>query len=443
MRSPVTVRFLVFLLAAAGLVTGCQSGGSSDGAGGSSVGTGGRGTGGAPPSGIGGTTGTAGAAGRAGAGQGGNGDRDAAADGGVPDAAASDGALGADLARADAPVDTRSPDAGSPDADGADVQELIHYYGRWNRLTDRAITVNSGSHVSATFTGTAISARFDVTLNQLPNPTLAWRIDQQPWQEAELAATLPLATGLTGTHQVLLMVRSLNEQQSRWTPPLVSSITFLGFSVTGGAVQSSARPVRPRIEFLGDSITEGVNVWPARPGMDTVCWREDGRLGFASQTAQALGAEWRQVGFGRQGLLIGGNGGVPVASSAFNFIYQGVPRDSWQPDLVVINQGTNDMAANPATFRAAYLTFLATVRAGYPAAKIAALRPFGGFLAADIKAAVDARTAAGDARVFYIDTTGWLVAPGDFTDTLHPNVQGSTKAAQALTAAITNGGLLP
>ena len=438
--TPSAARLLVFLLAALGGGTACQSGGSPGGAGGSASGSGGRGSGGTP--GAAGTTGVAGAAGDAGPGTGGSGGRDAAVVG-VPDAAPSDGALRDDLARTDASGDTRSSDAGSADADASSVQELIHYYGRWNRLTDRAITVNSGSQVSATFSGAAISARFDVTLNQLPNPTLAWRIDQQDWQEAELAATLPLATGLSGTHQVLLMVRSLNEQQSRWTPPLVSSITFLGFAVTGGAVQPSERPARPRIEFLGDSITEGVNVWPARPGKDTVCWREDGRLGFASQTAQALGAEWRQVGFGRQGLLIGGNGGVPVANDAFNFIYQGIPRDSWQPDLVVINQGTNDMAANPATFRAAYQTFLATVRVGYPAAKIAALRPFGGFLATEIKAAVDARAAAGDARVFYIDTTGWLVAPADFTDTLHPNVQGSTKAAQALTAAITTGGLLP
>lgn len=433
--TPSPARFLVFLIASTGGWTACQSGASSGGAGG-------NGTGGSLSPATGGTTGAAGAPTDASPADVGNGDRDAAV-AGVPDAPVADGVIREDVARADAPVDTRSADAGATDADGGGVQELIHYYGRWNRLTDRAITVNSGSHVSASFSGTAISARFDVSLNQLPNPTLAWRIDQQDWQEAELAATLPLATGLSGTHQVLLMVRSLNEQQSRWTPPLVSSITFLGFAVTGGALQSSARPVRPRIEFLGDSITEGVNVWPVRPGKDTVCWREDGRLGFASQTAQALGVEWRQVGFGRQGLLIGGNGGVPVANDAFNFIYQGVPRDAWQPDLVVINQGTNDMAANPATFRSAYGTFLATVRAGYPAAKIAALRPFGGFQAAEIKAAVDARTTAGDARVFYLDTTGWLVAPADFTDTLHPNVQGSTKAAQALTAAITSGGLLP
>ena len=52
---------------------------------------------------------------------------------------------------------------------------------------DRAITVNTGSHVVATFSGTAVSARFDVSLNQTPNPTLAWRIDGGAWQEGEVA----------------------------------------------------------------------------------------------------------------------------------------------------------------------------------------------------------------------------------------------------------------
>ena len=184
--------------------------------------------------------------------------------------------------------------------------ETIHYFGRWNRLADRAITVNTGSHVVARFTGTSVSARFDVTLNQAPNPTLTWRIDADEWQEGELAATMQLGMGLLpGTHEVTLMARGLNEFQARWTPPLVSSLTFLGFDVADGALEPSPRPVRPKIEFLGDSITQGVNLWPSRPGMDTPCWRQDGCLAYASQTAQALGAEWRQVGFGRQGLLVG------------------------------------------------------------------------------------------------------------------------------------------
>lgn len=34
--------------------------------------------------------------------------------------------------------------------------------------------MNSGSRVSAHFTGSGITARFDVSLNQTPLPTLAW-----------------------------------------------------------------------------------------------------------------------------------------------------------------------------------------------------------------------------------------------------------------------------
>jgi lysophospholipase L1-like esterase len=321
------------------------------------------------------------------------------------------------------------------------VSELIHYYGRWNRLNDRAITVNTGSHVVAQFTGTGISAKFDTSLNKAPGLTMAWRIDQGPWQEGEVTSTLSLATGLTaGPHEVILMVRGLNEGQSRWSPPLVSSITFLGFDVAGGALQSSPRPVRPKIEFLGDSITEGINLFYGHNGQNTPCWNADGRRAYASQTAQTLSAEWRQVGFGRLGLLIEGNGGVPVANSAFNWIYKDVPRDDWQADLVVVNQGTNDGSAPATTFQPAYATYLKTIRVGYPGAKIAAMRPFNGAHAAEIKAEVETRKSAGDSRVYYIDTTGWL-GNGDFTDGTHPNEQGSQKAAAALVTAIKSIGL--
>lgn len=326
-------------------------------------------------------------------------------------------------------------------AAGGDA-ETIHFYGRWNRLADRAITVNTGSHVVAAFTGTGVSARFDTSLNQAPNPTLAWRIDAGDWQEGELAAKLPLASGLpAGAHQVMLMVRGFNEYQTRWTPPLISSVTFLGLDVTGGALQASPRPVRPKIEFLGDSITEGLYIWTTYNGQTTVPWRADARRSWASQTAQTLGAEWRQVGFGGQGLLKGGSSGVPPANDTVNWIYQGVPRDGWQADVVVVNQGTNDGGASATTFRPAYTTFIGTVRAAYPGAKIAAMRPYNGAHAAEIQAEVNARRAAGDSRIFYVDTSGWL-GNGDFTDGVHPNDQGSAKAATALVAAIHALGVL-
>ena len=56
-------------------------------------------------------------------------------------------------------------------------------------------------------------------------------------KEGDLAATVSLATGLpAGTHTVTLMARSMDETQSRWTPPLVSSTTLLGFTVTNCVV---------------------------------------------------------------------------------------------------------------------------------------------------------------------------------------------------------------
>jgi lysophospholipase L1-like esterase len=82
-------------------------------------------------------------------------------------------------------------------------------------------------------------------------------------------------------------------------------------------------------------------------------------------------------------------------------------------------------------FRAAYGIFVGTVRTAYMSAKIAALRPYNGAHSAEIQAEVKARAAAGDAHIFFIDTSGWL-GNADFTDGVHPDAQGSTKAATAL-----------
>jgi lysophospholipase L1-like esterase len=311
-------------------------------------------------------------------------------------------------------------------------------YGRWNVTTPgKAVTVNSGSHVTATFHGSGVSAKFDITSNTGNRPTVSFKIDGGDWVEKEIGATLELATDLSvADHTVALFVRGMNENEARWTPPLVASTTFLGFDVEGGNLVKTPRPERTKIEFLGDSITEGVALHSQGPqGQTTPNWRTDGPRGYAALTALALNAEWRQVGFGRQGLTIVGNGGVPKAQDAFNWFYAGVPRDDWQPDLVVINQGTNDRGAGGETFAPLYLSFLGLVRTAYPLAKIAALRPFVGDYGAEISAQVAARKAAGDSNVFYVDTAGWT-AQGDFTDGVHPNVSGSVKISEKLVTAL-------
>jgi len=314
----------------------------------------------------------------------------------------------------------------------------IRFFGRWDlRAPERAITVNSGSYLLAQFSGSSISARFDVATNLPPLPVLTWRIDKGNWQYGEIAPELQLGKGLAaGPHTLWLMVRGLDEHQNRWKAPLVASVTFLGPDVAGGQI---LKPLpewdapKLKIEFLGDSITEGVLVGgPHEEAKSTWAWTSNALDSWVGQTALALGAMWRQVGFGATGINHGGSGGAIAAQDSFNFFYDGCPRDDWQPDLVVINQGTNNGGDNGANYLPLYGKYLATIRAAYPKAKIAAVRPFCGAQADSIKGAVDAARAAGDREIYFIDTTGW------YSGVLHPGAADCTKIAAKMVDALKN-----
>jgi lysophospholipase L1-like esterase len=104
--------------------------------------------------------------------------------------------------------------------------------------------------------------------------------------------------------------------------------------------------------------------------------------------------------------------------------------------MVVINLGTNDAwvtrSTPGSTFQSAMTAFLANVRAKYPSAEIFVMRTFAGVYVTQTQAAVDARIAAGDSHVQYIDTTGWL-SSGDYnSDGGHPHDGGHVKIADNL-----------
>jgi lysophospholipase L1-like esterase len=323
-------------------------------------------------------------------------------------------------------------------AQAASPFDSLRFVGRWDlRSPGHAITVNGGSYMLAQFTAPTIEAKFDISLNQAPSfPTITWRIDQGAWQESEVAAKVPLASGLpAGPHTLWLMVRALDEHQSRWNPPLVASVTFLGLGFPDGGNVLPPLPEwdhpKLKIEFLGDSITEGVLVQKVRPGKTSWAWQTDALDSHACKTAMLLGAAWRQVGFGATGLAHGGSGGAPGALDSFNLFYAGCPRDSWQPDLVVVNQGTNDGGMPANQYQLLYAKYLAMIRQAYPKAIIAAERPFDGAQAAGIKQDVEAMKAAGDNNVHYINTTGWYPSPQ-----VHPDAAASTQIASKLKAAL-------
>jgi lysophospholipase L1-like esterase len=315
----------------------------------------------------------------------------------------------------------------------------LQWRGRWSVTRDRALTVNTGSQLHACFSGERLLIRFEADGYQHEPPQLWLRLDEEPWQAIEVAPLIELAAGPPhGSHRLQIVFKGTREWDSRWREPLQAALVVTGVGLPDGGALLEPPPLpRLRAEFLGDSITEGVLVHRVdRPFPEAWPERSDGRLGYAFQAGERLGADTRVVGFGRLGVTIEGNGGVPAAPDAFDWICEGVPRDEWQPHIVVINQGSNDASVPADRFGPAYDRYLGVVRAGYPEAHVFALRPFGGFHGDDIRELVEARVAAGDARLHYVDTTGWVESGSDTTDSVHPNLEGHRRAAERLEAVI-------
>jgi hypothetical protein len=238
-------------------------------------------------------------------------------------------------------------------------------------------------------------------------PQIYVRIDGGPralyWVDRP---SIALASGLPGgVHRADIAVKDVDERANRWVPPLQSGLIVTGFRLADGA---ALRPVRrdrgPRIEFLGDSITQGVRAVGPQIGPRGA----DAMKDYAWLVGTAFHANFHQVGFGAQGILRPGGGQVPPAPAAFglNFAGSAAP-DTPAPNAVVVNQGTNDaLNGIPTTdFQPAYEGYLRRLRTAWPHAWIFALRPFGGYFAAEIAAAV---RDVNDPGIVYVDTSGWL-----------------------------------
>jgi lysophospholipase L1-like esterase len=191
------------------------------------------------------------------------------------------------------------------------------------------------------------------------------------------------------------------------------------------------------IEYVGDSITEGVLVLSPGPEArrERGRWPQysDGRRTWAYESALALGAEPRIAGFGRLGLTIHGNGGVPPGAYSFAFVYAGAPIDkSRLPDAVVVNMGTNDRRAPGEVFAPLYRQYVETIRREYPGTAIFCMQPFAGSHGDVIERVVEGLRQAGDRAVHYVSTSGWIDVQAHTTDRLHLNLEGNRIAAEKL-----------
>ena len=286
----------------------------------------------------------------------------------------------------------------------------IRTIGRWDK-SDPALYHSywDGAYLRTGFTGTGVKIKL------AQGTRLSVSIDSEALRDIDAP---PGVVDLTmqpldkGQHTLLVGGAGQNEE-----------VAFAGLELDDGA-RTYALPPRPIVEFVGDSITTG--------------------KGYGWFAGDALGADHVQIAFSGIALTSGfgcldnktGMDKQYFRLKNFNHL-QDEPPVAWpfdyQPQIVVINLGQNDQCGSEPDeiMTASYATFLRAIRVRLPQTQIVALRPFGGAYAKAEGKAVENLIEAGDKRLQFVDTGGWLVTD-DFRDGIHPNQLGHAKVALRL-----------
>ena len=234
-----------------------------------------------------------------------------------------------------------------------------------------------------------------------------------------------------------------------------------------GNIKVTGTPIKPTankdllIEFVGDSITCGYGVDDPDKDHHFVTATEDVTKAYAYRTAQALNADYSMVSFSGYGIISGfTNNGKKVTAQTVpqyytklgfswsangNFAPSNIDWDfsKRQPDLIVVNLGTNDDSYTQSDpekkqeYCDAYVEFLKTIRANNPDARIlCAFGIMGDRLFEYVQLAVNNYTEeTGDTNI-----SAMKFDPQDPNDGYsadwHPSVTTHEKASEKLVAEI-------
>jgi lysophospholipase L1-like esterase len=225
-----------------------------------------------------------------------------------------------------------------------------------------------------------------------------------------------------------------------------------------GTIAPTAAKAR-KIEFIGDSITCGYGVEAKGASESFSTATQNASKSYAYLTAQALDADYSFVSYSGFGIISGytGDGNINTASLVpplyekvcFSYNDTNFSANKWdfaqfQPNIVVINLGTNDNSYTKGdeekctTYQKQYTEFLKTIRKNNPNAYIICTLGIMGDELHDYvdNAAADYTAATGDKN---ISTFHFAVQNGS-VDGLgadwHPSAKTQEKEAQLLTAYI-------
>ena len=325
-----------------------------------------------------------------------------------------------------------------------DLESDVLYMGRVYETNDTQWFNWSASGFKVQFQGSGIKAQI---ASNAPNETnyayLKVYVDgverEQDILLDEKLQTITLAEDLDPNETHTVEVRKRNSPRS-------STAGLVHLELTDGT--KLARPAEKErlIEFVGDSLTVGYSA-AITDTAGTTAWStatEDGTKTYSKQVADALNAEYMVTAISGRGVVMnnGGSTKEPVLPYIYPKLdYYNDPDTNYdfslQPDVIVINLGTND-ATNAdldiGVFQTGVVDFINLVRQKNPNAKIIwayGLRSDN--RTADVDAAIQAAVAQvnadGDSNVHYLALD---LVPSTQTDLNHPLAEGYVPSGELL-----------
>lgn len=333
----------------------------------------------------------------------------------------------------------------------------ILYTGRWDisgtGASARAKTITAGSTIDlALSVASNIQIDFSntgITTNCYPD--VLYQVDggnptRTTLSSSTLAITVSFPVSSQTVHRLRIIAEGITEGSSpacnQWTSQegaLIFKDLFISGNTTALTLPIGADP--NTMEVLGDSIVATVRYLSDCGGGSTsnaTCMAAHNS--WSQQTCYLLGLRCIMSGYGGAGLTVTGSGSVPILNTAFASNFSGSAYSpTAKPIVVVIEPGANDGAASSATYKAALVTYLTTIRAAYAKALIFCMGLPSNPHASDMSTVV---STFGDSKVFYLDYTGLSIGT---TDGVHPSYSGGATIAAKLSkdvqAQLTTSGI--
>lgn len=298
----------------------------------------------------------------------------------------------------------------------------------------------SGSGVATGFYGTEIGIQLSTAY--VDTDYMAYSIDGGEYHKFEVSGakkTYTLATGLNESYHTVTVIKVTESSY------LGSVITFYGFDCMSGAYMTPAVGNGRNMWFIGDSLTAGFGVEGANTSNAFLLSEENVTKTYGFKTALKFGAEYRATAISGGGLIKDCNGGsLLVPLKLEQAIYKETDQAVYgfkQPDVIVINLGTNDNSggALESEYIAEYHRLIDALREKCPDAHIVcALGPTFMPFSEYISAVVSEEIAAGETNISACFMPMDKSVSSNMGAAGHPSETGHTVLAGALIAHISD-----